>query len=281
VPRPWSSLEIDTLVADYFDMLALELRGEPFNKAARNRGLQKLIGRSHGSIEMKHQNVSAVLRDINSRYIDGYKPLGNYQDALYDAVTDRVSGDDRLEKALAVAADSPPPAPSIEDILERLVSAPRGEPRAKGLIAERRQRASAGPKVDYVAREARNSALGARGEAWVLAFERARLIKAGKASLADRVEQVSETVGPSSGFDIHSYERNGSDRFIEVKTTKGPIGVAFFVSANEVRSSIANEERYHLYRPFKFDRDPHLFIVQGRLDRTCRLDAEQFRAQVA
>lgn len=135
--------------------------------------------------------------------------------------------------------------------------------------------------IDYLAREARNSALGAKGEAWVLTYERARLVREGKEQLADRVEQVSVTIGASEGFDIRSFERNGADRFIEVKTTAGPIGMGFFVSPNEVEISRAHEARYHLYRPFSFNRDPHLFIVRGRLDRTCRLEASEFRAQVA
>ena len=38
--RDWSKQEVETTVRDYFDMLASELRGEPFNKAARNRALR-------------------------------------------------------------------------------------------------------------------------------------------------------------------------------------------------------------------------------------------------
>lgn len=69
-------------------------------------------------------------------------------------------------------------------------------------------------------REARNQLLGEAGEEFVIRYERARLIQAGKDSLADRIEQVSSTVGPSAGFDILSFEENGSDRYIEAKTTK-------------------------------------------------------------
>ena len=68
-------------------MLACELRGERFNKAARNRALrQHLDGRSRGAVERKHQNVSAVLIALGFPYIDGYKPLGNVQGLLRDVV---------------------------------------------------------------------------------------------------------------------------------------------------------------------------------------------------
>ncbi|WP_413766517.1 DUF3883 domain-containing protein, partial [Vibrio vulnificus] len=82
--------------------------------------------------------------------------------------------------------------------------------------------------INYLEREARNQSLGEAGEQFVLNFERARLIKAGKDSLADRIEQVSVTVGPSAGFDVRSFEENGTDRYIEAKTTKYGKNTPFF-----------------------------------------------------
>ena len=82
----WTDREIDLIVADYFDMLGLELRGETFVKAQRNAALQELTGRSRGSIEFKHQNISAVLFRLCMRWIDGYKPMANSQRALVDGV---------------------------------------------------------------------------------------------------------------------------------------------------------------------------------------------------
>ena len=57
MPGAWSREEVEAVVADYREMLSLELRNEPFNKAERNRNLQRLLNnRNHGSIERKHQN---------------------------------------------------------------------------------------------------------------------------------------------------------------------------------------------------------------------------------
>jgi len=90
----WSREEVEAAVSDYFDMLAMELRGQPFNKAEHNRNLQKLLkNRPKGSIERKHQNISAVLIELGYPYIDGYKPLGNQNQtpaALGDPVVRRV-----------------------------------------------------------------------------------------------------------------------------------------------------------------------------------------------
>lgn len=62
--KDWSDGGIDLILADYFDMLRMELSGLPFVKLHRNKALQEMTGRSKGSIEFKHQNISAVLRKL-------------------------------------------------------------------------------------------------------------------------------------------------------------------------------------------------------------------------
>ena len=68
---PWSDLENDAIVADYMAMLSDDLSGQPYSKAEHNRALQQLIGRGRGSIEYKHQNISAVLKGIGETELAG------------------------------------------------------------------------------------------------------------------------------------------------------------------------------------------------------------------
>ena len=82
----WSDRENDAIVADYFFMLRDELTGRKYNKAAHNRALRKSINRSKGSIEFKHQNISVILKGLGETWIDGYKPVFNFQMSLVDAV---------------------------------------------------------------------------------------------------------------------------------------------------------------------------------------------------
>jgi hypothetical protein len=82
----WTDKEVDLIVADYFEMRDKELSGETYIKAQRNAALQRLIGRSRGSIEFKHQNISAVLMKLGEPWINGYKPMPNFQKALLDAI---------------------------------------------------------------------------------------------------------------------------------------------------------------------------------------------------
>ena len=71
----WSDSEVEAAVADYFRMLQLELTGRKYNKTEHRRALmEQLNDRSDGSVELKHQNISAVLIEMGIPYIDGYKP---------------------------------------------------------------------------------------------------------------------------------------------------------------------------------------------------------------
>src|SRR5688572_815854 len=83
----WSPQEVWATVLDYMAMLKLELAAQSYNKTDHRRALlPRLSGRSPSAIELKHQNISAVLRDMGHFWIPGYKPRSNYQGALATAV---------------------------------------------------------------------------------------------------------------------------------------------------------------------------------------------------
>lgn len=276
----WSRLEVEATVADYVTMLESEIRGEHYNKAEHRRALQPLLdGRSAGAIERKHQNISAVLIDLGYPYIDGYKPLFNYQQLLFDVVEERLRTDGELTRLVEADVERPPPAPEVEDVLSTLVEPPPPRERPDRSY-EGPPPSAAGRTVDYLAMEARNSALGLEGERYALGYERARLVHAGKPNLADRIEHTSVEQGDGAGFDIRSYESDGSDRFIEVKTTAYGIYTPLYLSRSEVRVSTEKSERYHLYRAFQFRKAPRLFTVAGRLDETLRLEATMYVGRV-
>ncbi|HRJ79949.1 MAG TPA: hypothetical protein PLF37_15730, partial [Planctomycetota bacterium] len=67
-------------------MLEAELTGRPYSKTEHRKALLDHIKRSEGSIEFKHQNISAALQDLGLPWIAGYKPRSNYQIALLEAV---------------------------------------------------------------------------------------------------------------------------------------------------------------------------------------------------
>src|SRR5207249_2958499 len=89
---------------------------------------------------------------------------------------------------------------------------------------------------------------------------------------------VSDTVGNGLGFDVLSFDEDGSERFVEVKTTGQAKSFPFSVTATEVRCSEDVPEKFRLYRVFDFGKEPRVFVLPGALAVTCRLEAVQFRA---
>src|SRR5271163_66187 len=82
----WQDDELDAIVADYFAMLSADLSGHQYVKSRHSAALMAQIGRTHRSVEFKHQNISAVLDELGMPWIPGYKPKRNYQNAIFDAI---------------------------------------------------------------------------------------------------------------------------------------------------------------------------------------------------
>src|SRR6185437_10697167 len=86
IGSPWRDDELDAIVADYFNMLAADLAKRAYVKSRHSEALMAQIGRTHRSVEFKHQNISAVLDELGMPWIPGYKPKRNYQNAIFAAI---------------------------------------------------------------------------------------------------------------------------------------------------------------------------------------------------
>jgi len=268
----WTDREVDLIVADYFDMLGMELRGQSFVKARRNAALQELTGRGRGSIEFKHQNISAVLLRLGMPWVEGYKPLANFQRALVDGVERRLAASpDVFENPFSASPTGglhepeslffeQPPAPSdldsVPPALERIVR-----------------------RFDPALRDARNRRLGRDGEERVFFGEQASLRAADRADLARKVRWVSAEHGDGAGYDISSFDGAGRERLIEVKTTTGHSTTPFFLSENERAFSDERPDAFKLVRLYDFARQPRAFELTPPLDRSVLLRAAVWRAQ--
>ena len=281
MPRfDWTRDEVELAVADYFAMLHLELSGQSYRKAAHNRMLQARIGRSEGSIEFKHQNISAVLVNFRQPFIIGYLPRQNYQSLLEKAVLEWLALHPRFFVDLA---DSPVLNPSTRPDLPatRSVSALVEAPPSEGVAAiAADDRATRFVRLDFAKRDAENRRLGRCGEEWVVEFEQRRLHDdERRPDLAKRIEWISDTRGDGAGYDIASFNADESPRLIEVKTTGAGKQFPFFVSANEVRVSGQKGDAYRLYRLFEFATRPRLYELTGPLELSCLLEPVSFRAR--
>ena len=129
--------------------------------------------------------------------------------------------------------------------------------------------------------ERKNKDLGEKGEKFILEYEIDRLNKLGKPELAERIKHVSEN-NDYAGYDILSFDEDGTERFIEVKTTKGPVSSDFYISPGELKFSKENNN-YYLYRVYEFDLKNLIgkfFIKKGNVEENFNLIPTQFKVSL-
>lgn len=273
----WSAIEVEACVKDYLDMLTLELNGQAYNKTRHREALlPKLDGRTSASVEQKHRNVSAVMRELGYPWIRGYKPLTNFQRILIDSVEAHLKARPQLDAAARAAVEQPAIQPSLMILEGAKVPAPKLK------VAEKKvwQPSFSAVKRDYLAVESRNRSLGMAGEEFVMAYEFDQLKKMGRRDLADRVEHVAQTQGDGLGFDVLSFDSySGKERLIEVKTTSFDESTPFFVTRNEVARSEHDADKYELCRVFDFRVTPRFFALEGPIKNNCDLDPVSWSAR--
>jgi hypothetical protein len=265
----WNEHELDVIVADYFDMLSDDLSGASYVKAKHNAVVMEKTGRTHRSVEFKHQNISAVLDELGLPWIPGYIPKRNYQNAISDAIDRYLSAKPEVLHFTPVLTRSSKSSPFVAapELLRKESAPPQ---RLQRLIR----------KFDPVERDYRNRALGRAGEAFVLEVEHNRLIKAERSDLARKIRWVSEEDGDGAGYDVFSYEPNGKERLIEVKTTNGAARTPFFLTRNECELAAERPVDWCIYRVHLFAREPQIFTVTPPLAEALRLTPETWRARL-
>lgn len=277
----WSQFEVEACVAVYLQMLVLELNGQRFNKSQRVDDLiHRLDGRSKASIEYKFRNVSAVMNELGWPAVTGYKKLENYQQLLFDVIESQLQRNHALQSSVQAAVERPAASIHVDDLADLWVPRPAIAARVREPAREYAPRFSPARR-DYLAQEARNRSLGDAGEKFVLEFEARRLHAAGKLKLSERIEHVSAVHGDGLGYDVKSFEEDGRERFIEVKTTAFGELTPFFVSRNEKARSEACSSQYQLYRVFDFRDRPRLFMLPGAIASSCQLDPVSYLARIS
>ena len=276
----WTENEIRILVADYFDMLRMERQGLPYSKAVHNAALQgQLPGRSRGSIEYKHQNVSGVLYDENFPFLDGYKPARNYQRRLLPPIVlELLNSGNAAVTAIEQAADAviKPVEEHLDFSLCEVPTPPLGVPTARTASSRLRK----ARRYDYAARDANNRKLGRAGEEFILQREQWYLQSVGREDLSHRLEWVSDTRGDGLGYDLVSYSpETEKEIYIEVKTTNCGERFPFYVTHSEVEVAEELGDQYRLARVFNFSTRPQFYSVVGNLWDGFHLSPRLFEAR--
>lgn len=268
IGRLWNDDELDAIVADYFSMLRAELSRQPYVKSHHSAVLMKQIGRTQGSVEFKHQNISAVLEEMGLPWILGYKPMRNYQASIFGAIDRYLSSNDDM-----AYQQLPPQVLAVADDAVAFVEPPKLELQSdRPWQLDRLIR-----KFDPVERDLRNRSLGRAGEEYVLEFEKKKLEKFQRPDLLKKVRWVSMD-DDGAGYDILSFEPDGQERLIEVKTTNGAARTPFFISENECQRAAASAESWRLYRVHSFAQRPRIFRIAPPLNKMLHLRPDTWRA---
>lgn len=260
----WNQAEVEATVDDYLAMLREELAGRTYSKSAHRAALlQRLApGRTAASVEYKHGNVSAVMIEFGLPYVKGYRPRGNYQEALANEVRGRLARGLLGELDMAAVELGPRPL-----VLDEAAAAARKPSRT-------------GRMVDYGALQIENRKLGTLGERLVVEYERTRLAGCGRKDLADAVRWAATEDGDGLGYDILSFDEDGSHIHIEVKTTRLGPDTPFYLSSSELAFASENPETSALYRVFDVAGVPRFFAIRGSFDDQLHLVPVTFRARL-
>ena len=274
----WDWLECEVCVDDYFSMLYKEIKEENYNKT-QHRSLLKtrLNNRSDGSIEFKHQNISAILIELDLPYISGYKPRFNYQSQLKDAVLAHLAcqGFSAIEESILDVDQAPNYHSNLANAFDE--ESPKCSPRIS-----RPQREFLGRILNFSKIEAENRFLGKAGESFIYEHEQLRLKNLGRSDLAKEVEWSSDKRGDGLGYDIRSFTleektHKESELFIEVKTTNRGKYQAFYVSENELEFSRKFAENFALYRVYEMKKQARYFRLNGAIDNNVNLEPTSYR----
>jgi hypothetical protein len=121
-------------------------------------------------------------------------------------------------------------------------------------------------ETDYIKTAIEKKDIGNSGEELVLIFEKKRLRALGKFELADQVCKQDDGVG----YDIISFKEDGSEYYIEVKTTTGNQNNPFDISLNEYLFAERNQSNYKIYRLYNYDEEKNnadFFIIENVINK--------------
>ena len=268
--------ELRAYVRDYFSMLEGELRG----RAARAQGFGRPPPGDEDPLQKQtYCQIAAILTEEGLPFHSSYRPLLRYPDRLRAMIETYLRNHPEIFRLMESDVDEAVGlVPPVEQRgLENIASRPP-EPGDIPEISPDDTSRTAISGIDYLAQEQRNSSLARAGELFVLDYEINRLREAGAMLYADAVEHVASEFGGGGGYDIHSYDADGRDRYIKVKTTRYRRETPFFVTANEIALSATHREHFWLYRVFDFRSQPRLYAMNGSLSERFRLQSIAYRA---
>ena len=133
--------------------------------------------------------------------------------------------------------------------------------------------------IDFVGKAIEQKNLGDLGEELVKCFEVKALNEREQYDKAKLVEIVKD----GRGFDVLSFDENGNEKHIEVKTTEGGKYTKFYLSRNEVDFMRKYPSSYSLYRVYNYDielNSGEFYELKGDVEEQLNLEPIQFEVRL-
>lgn len=136
-----------------------------------------------------------------------------------------------------------------------------------------------GKKTDFLQKSKRDAAIGLRGEELVVLYEKNHLNELGLPDLAKQVKWVAKEAD-GYGFDVLSFDEDGIEKYIEVKTTTIDKDThPFDISSNEVTTSNTYKDRYWIYRIYNVEgNEPKFYKTSGSISEQFDLVPSSYKA---
>ena len=125
-----------------------------------------------------------------------------------------------------------------------------------------------------------NRRRGAQGEQLVVDHERDYLRQHGRPDLASRVRWTARDDGDGLGYDILSFDTEGHQRYIEVKTTALGEQTPFYITSAELDFAHRHPGSYALYRVYDVLCEPRFYALEGDITRILELTPTTYSARI-
>lgn len=201
-----------------------ELANMPEEEILRKDLLDMLI--PYRELKGKIQKHGGSYETLNHAYLSDQRIQERNQDVERDSVLDKMV--EESDTAIVLEKQVPPST----------VRLPRCGPLESGI------------RTNYAAKQKRQAKVGLLGELAVLKLEQERLARLGSKKMP---KHISVEEGDGTGYDILSYDDNGEEIYIEVKTTTKGGEEPFYLSLGELLCMQKYQEKYKIFRLYDFD----------------------------
>ena len=252
-------------------VLSKEEAGEAFKKYKNNGWLSKMeqqirdICGAKGAVEFQKWSDSNVLnvkfRDCDvTKYNPFYElpvsvcnDMDRYQLYIKDEIAVFPEGQEGIFAPKASGAKN------ADESTEYLIKS--DPPKGRKELPKHNPSFAGIDDKDYEKEQREATDLGRSGEDLVIKYEKEKLKRLGLEHLIDKVGKRKD----GEGYDILSFDKDGNEILIEVKTTTGGIDTPFDISWNEVKRAEKDYGKYKIYRLYNFDKNsnsvPRFYVV--------------------